>query len=124
MILIGHPLISYEKIYKVESIDQLKTLPKNALCLLRYDETLILTCKEEKLKFALHVRSKKEAIIANGIGAFFIIVDEHLADKIQALAEYYLFDTKVALLLDSFDELDCAINKRVDMAIIKSAIVF
>lgn len=122
MVIVGHPLISFEKLYTIQEAKEAPKVPKDAICLFEYDESLVRTCKEKEMKFALHVRSEKEAILANAFGAFIVICSHELASKVQNLAEYYLFDTKVAIVIDSIKTLDVAIEKRVDMAILKEAI--
>lgn len=122
MIIVGHSLISYEKIYLIKELSSINKVPQDSICLFKYSEEFIFTCKKKEIKFALHVKDEKEAILGNALKASFLLCDEVLAKKVQNLAEYYLFDSKVALLINSINNLESAIEKRVDMAILKSAI--
>lgn len=67
------------------------------------------------------VSNKLEAVIANANGVKYIVCDNlSLAKQLQALANDYLFDSKIAIIVKSDDELIGAIDARIDASIYKS----
>ncbi|WP_086225966.1 hypothetical protein [Campylobacter devanensis] len=101
MIIIGSDLIAYEPVFLS------KFEPKNL---------------NSKCNFIV-VSNIKEALIANANGVKFIVCDSlKLAKKLQKLADDYLFDSKIALIINSNEELQKAAKKRIDAVIYKSAI--
>ena len=101
MIIIGSELISYEPVFLA------KFEPKS----LGLKSNFIL------------VSDIKQALIANANGVKFIVCDSFkLAKKLQKLADDYLFDSKIALIINSNEELQKAAKKRIDAGIYKSAI--
>ena len=79
-------------------------------------------------KFALknaqfvRVKNKREAVFANANCVKFIVCDNiALARALQSVAEDYLFDSKIALLIENDAELDDAIDARIDAVIFKHA---
>ncbi|WP_096020046.1 hypothetical protein [Campylobacter lanienae] len=101
MIIIGSDLISYEPVF-------LSKFEPKSLSL--------------KSNFIL-VSDIKQALIANANGVKFIVCDSFkFAKKLQKLADDYLFDSKIALIINSDEELQKAAKKRIDAVIYKSAI--
>ena len=101
MIIIGSDLVACEPVFLA------KFNPKNL---------------NPKCNFML-ISSVKEALIANANGVKFITCDNlKLAKKLQKLADDYLFDSKIALIISSDKELEKAANKRIDAVIYKNII--
>lgn len=122
MIIVGHSLIEYKKFFKIERVEDIAKRPSATIVLSQYNEEIIAYCKKRNLEFSLFIQNEKEAILANALNAYAILCPAAIAPKIQNLAEYYLFDAKVALMIDTLDELDMAIEAKVDMAILKNAV--
>lgn len=123
MQILGHPLIAYQKLYSIQKIDEIESASDEHILLFEYDSDLLRYVKENQLPFALHIFNESEAVLANALGAKILICNEKISQKIQQLAEYYMFDTKVAILINDEEEIQKAIDLRVDMAILPSAIV-
>lgn len=69
------------------------------------------------------VKNKREAVFANASGVKFIVCDNiSLARQLQGLANDYLFDARIAIIINDESELDVAIDARIDAAIFKSAL--
>lgn len=99
MIIIGNKFIAYEKpkIYDF-SLENLK----------------------QKSKFIL-VKNKIQAVIANANAISFLVCENlELAKTLQDIANDYLFDSKIALLISDDGELEKAIDARIDAVIYKS----
>lgn len=67
------------------------------------------------------VKNKIQAVLANANGVKFIVCDNlNLAKQLQSLANDYLFDSKIALIVSDDDELGSAIDARIDAAIYRN----
>lgn len=121
MILVGHKLIPYKNLYLVNSYVDLKISDEKIACF-DYNEELISKCNEQNISFAIKVHTQTQAVIANATNASIIITTQQNAKQIQALAEYYLFDSKIALLIKNENEIQNAIDLKVDMAIFEDFI--
>ena len=104
MKIFGHPWIESETFYSVESIDEIKRTPPNAL--LHIDSLaehigLVHYCQENTLEYALKISEIKEAMFANNFGAKYLLCSKELAKELMPIAQNYLFDTQViAYILD------------------------
>ena len=56
-------------------------------------------CQENDIAYAVPVNKLREAIFANALGASYIICEEDDAMMIQPIAQEYLFDTRVLVLI-------------------------
>lgn len=64
------------------------------------------------------VKNKIEAVISNARGVKFIVCDNlSLAKQLQSMADDYLFDSKIALIVGNDEELSSAIDARIDAVI-------
>lgn len=64
------------------------------------------------------VKNKLQAVISNARGVKFIVCDNlSLAKQLQSVADDYLFDSKIALIVGSDEELSSAIDARIDAVI-------
>ncbi|NLK66040.1 MAG: hypothetical protein GX282_00970 [Campylobacteraceae bacterium] len=119
MKIIGHRLIKFDYFTMVENPREMVGV--NNL-LFKFDESLIE--KAINKEFSVIAKDTREIVLANAFGAKFIILnDESLAKEAMELAEYYLFDSKIALIIENESELQNAINLRVDTVIYKAAIL-
>lgn len=122
MQLIGHSLVPYKPLFEVASIEGIALTPPNAMVLIPFKKELIMHCQNNDLAFALHVKSLKESIIANGAGASCLIIPYKMAKKIQSLADHYLFDAKIALRIKDENAIEEAASLGVDIAILPDGI--
>ncbi|MCI7501637.1 MAG: hypothetical protein MSA54_06835 [Campylobacter sp.] len=67
------------------------------------------------------VKNKIEAVISNARGVKFVVCNNlSLAKELQSVADDYLFDSKIALIVKSYEELSLAIDARIDAVICKN----
>ena len=123
MIILGHKLIPYSLIYEVSSLEELQNSDFTKDFLFEFNEELLEFSLKNKLSFSLYVKSVKEAIIGNNLNAKFLIVQDLIAAKIQKIAEYYLFDSKIALLAKDDSAIENAAQEGVDALILPPAII-
>lgn len=64
------------------------------------------------------VKNKIQAVISNARGVKFVVCNNlSLAKELQSVADDYLFDSKIALIVKSYEELSLAIDARIDAVI-------
>jgi len=108
MIIIGHPWVESSRFRKVFSEEDIKKSSTGDIVLLEplVDSVeLAKYCQSNEIPYALSVNSLNEAIFANALGASFMICKEEDALLIQPIAEQYLFDAKVLVLIHEEKEI-------------------
>ena len=76
------------------------------------------------IEVALEISSIEEAVLAENLGAKFLIIEnQKLANKVQRIAEHYLFDSKILVLINNPHEIEEIAKLRIDGAILKNHIV-
>lgn len=120
MLLFGHPYISAEPFYHIDSIEAIRHTPPNSvvtLFLTQENLDIIEHLHSNRIRFALHLDNVVDAVIAENLGASYIIVLPKHAEAIQKLAEHYLFDAKILGYLEETEDLKELIDIRLDGAI-------
>jgi NAD(P)H-dependent flavin oxidoreductase YrpB (nitropropane dioxygenase family) len=79
-------------------------------------------CQENKIPYAVVVNSIDDAIYANALGASYMICEEDAALMIQPIAETYLFDSKVLVLIQNEKEIAKIARGGIDGVIFAGAI--
>ncbi len=109
MLILNHPLITPLKIIYADSKETIThSLSRDflLLCCKDFQETLNLAqfCSQNNLDYAAFITSIKEALFLVNLNARFLLcVNLEFAQKVQKLAESYLFDTKILLCLKEND---------------------
>ncbi|MCR4941349.1 MAG: hypothetical protein K5978_00970 [Campylobacter sp.] len=117
MQLLGHELVDFEPLNLIKNEDE---ICQNAL--FKFDKNLIKLAKQKGVKFSVICKKINEAIIANAVGASLIVCDKKLAKSFVKLAEFYIFDAKIACIISQDSQLDILAKLGVDTAIYQSAI--
>jgi hypothetical protein len=126
MILFGHPLLSSERFYHIESLEAIAKTPSNSIIALFFapqNIDIIVHLDNNKIRFALYVTSTTEAVLAENMNANYLIVHPKVGQEIQKVADHYMFDAKVLSYIDQEDQLEKLIDMRLDGAIFIEAIV-
>jgi len=108
MIIMGHPWVESNRFYKVFAREDIEKSRADDIVLLEplVDSVeLAKYCQSNEIPYALTVNSLNEAIFANALGAGYMICTEEDALLIQPIAEQYLFDTKVLVLIHEEKEI-------------------
>lgn len=116
MLIFGHKLINTNEFKILRD-----KINKNCINILEsYDEKKILKLKKSGEKWAICVKQKDELFLANAFGASFILLsDENLASFASKVAEFYLFDSKILLIVNELKNLDKAYELGVDGVLLK-----
>ena len=100
MIILNHPLIPSPQLTKITKKEEIAITPANKTVWIEFDLELMRYCYDNGVHYAVSIKNEVEAVYANALGAGFLMCELDIAQKIQKLAEYYLFDTKVIALVD------------------------
>lgn len=125
MIIIGHPWIESPKFCKVFSVDEIKSCKaENVVVLepLADSHKLAEYCQKNDIAYAVPVNRLKEAVFANALGAKYIICEEDDASVIQSIAQEYLFDTRVLVLIYDGESIEKIARSLIDGVIFAEAI--
>ncbi len=125
MILIGHPWIESPEFCRVYSKEDIEKSRPDQIVLLEPlvdSHTLAQHCRNNEIAYAVVVNSLDDAIYANALGALYMICDEDTALVIQPIAENYLFDTKVLVLIHTEKEIAKIARGGIDGVIFAGAI--
>lgn len=120
MKLIGHELVPYEPLFWRENAWQIEAGKQN---LFKFDEAAIKRAQEFGAQFCVETENLNEVIVANAAGAKFIVVPRELASKAAKLAQDYLFDAQICVVIGSENELAALSETGADAAIFKTAVV-
>ncbi|QOR00779.1 hypothetical protein [Campylobacter sp. 2014D-0216] len=99
MLIFGHPLISMEKMKRFKG-----EINQTVVNCFDYDEKIIQLAQEKKCDFAVFVKNEEEVLLSNALGAKYILINDQALAKIASkMAEFYMFDSKILLILDKLE---------------------
>ncbi len=125
MIIIGHPWIKSQMFRKVFSIEDITNSKSEEIVLLEPlvdSHTFAKHCQENSIAYAVVVNSLNDAVFANALGAKYMICEEESALMIQPIAQEYLFDTGVLVLIHNEKEISKIARGSIDGVIFAEAI--
>ena len=107
MIIIGDARFTSETLFRVENIDDIAKTPSNSVVFLNAQNIdLQIFCFKNKVEYAIVIQDFKEAIYANNLNAKYIISNKDIAEKLQKIAENYLFDAKILVKINNENEIN------------------
>ena len=125
MIIIGHPWIKSSSFCKVFSIEDIQKSNSDDIVLLEPlvdSHSYAQHCQDNNITFAVVVNTLDDALFANALGAKYIICEEDDALMIQPIAQEYLFDTRILVLIHVEKEISKIARGGVDGVIFAEAI--
>jgi hypothetical protein len=126
MLIFGHPWVESNRFVKVFSVEEIeRSAPGDVLLLepLNVSIDLAKHCRANGLPFAVTVSSIREAIFANALDAAYIVSEHEQAITIQKIADEYLFDTRVLVLIEEEKRIETMARFSIDGVIFPAAIV-
>ncbi|EBH4166221.1 hypothetical protein FKP53_09585, partial [Campylobacter jejuni] len=88
-----------------------------------YDEKLISYLSQNDFEFAILVQNKDEIFLANALGAKFLLCnDKKLAKFASKVAEFYVFDSRVLMIVDKLENFKKFYKLKIDGIILKDNI--
>ena len=116
--LILEPPFSSEKFIKVKTLEDIKNTPSNSTLIFDYYESSLEVynfCNINNIPYGVYIISLKELIFTANLNAKYIFCDTiEKAKKFQKIANEYLFDTKIILLIQNFDDIENIANFGID----------
>jgi len=125
MLVIGHPWIKSQKLCKVFSIEDIKNNNAKDIVLLEPlvdSHSFARYCQENGIAYAVVANSLDDAIFVNALGAKYMICEEDIALMIQPIAQEYLFDTRVLVLIHNEKEISKIARGGIDGVVFAEAI--
>lgn len=126
MLLFGHPYVPSQPFYHIDSIEAIRHTPANSVVALYFNPEnldIIEYLRQNSVRFALHIETATDAVIAENLGASYLIVLPKYGEEIQKVAEHYLFDAKVLGYIEEISDLEDLIEMRLDGAIFSDAMI-
>ena len=125
MIIIGDSRFDCEQLFLVHNIEDLKSTPSNSVVFIKSQNIKLQTFLANNcVEYGIFVNDFKEAIYANNLKAKYIICSQIIVDKLQKIAENYLFDAKILALIDFEEEINKMCEIGVDGVIYGSILKF
>jgi len=125
MIIIGHPWIESNRFCKVFSEEDIKKSKAGDVVLLEPlgdSHAYAQYCQANQIPYAVVVNTLSEALFANALGASYIICEEDDALMIQPIAQEYLFDARILVLIRDEKEINKIARGGIDGVIFAEAI--
>jgi hypothetical protein len=125
MLIFGHPWLDSPRFVKVFSIAEIeKTRPEEILLLepLNVSIELAKHCQRNGLRYAVTISDIREGIFANALGAAYVVSEHEQAITLQKIAEDYLFDAKILVLIEDERRIETMVRFGIDGVIFPAAI--
>jgi len=125
MIIIGHPWIKNQSFCKVFSIEDIKSSKADDIVLLEPlvdSHSYAQYCQDNSIAYSVVVNTLDDAIFANALGARYMICEEDDALMIQPIAQEYLFDTRILVLIHNDKDISKIARGGIDGVIFAEAI--
>ncbi|MBA3025354.1 MAG: hypothetical protein FP820_02980 [Sulfurimonas sp.] len=109
MLLFGHRFIASDSFYHISSIDCIKHTPPSSTVCLEFNEAnldIIEHVNANYVPLALRVANITELIYASNLNAKYAFVTPKMAKTAQNIAENYLFDMKIIVLIEEEEEIE------------------
>ncbi len=126
MLLFGHPYLPSETFYHIDAIEAVRHTPANSVVTLFFTPEnldIIDYLRQNSVRFALHIETTSDAVVAENLGASYLILHPRYAGAIQKVADHYLFDSKVLGYIESVEALEDLIEMGLDGAIFADAVI-
>lgn len=126
MIFFGHRFIDSKSFYHIPDIEAIQNTPPSSTLYIEFNETnldIINHTFLNSMPTAIEVKNITELLYASSFGASYIVVEKALAKTAQNIAENYLFDAKILVMIENEDEIEELALLGVDGIIFSNAII-
>jgi len=122
MILIGDKNIACERIEKITSVSDISSTTANTTILYSFDFKILRYCEENNISSCVVTRNLQEVIYASSFSVKYIVVEKNISKHAQDIANNYMLDSKILVIIDTNDEIvDNALDE-IDGVIYKEVI--
>jgi hypothetical protein len=126
MIFFGHRFIESENFYHISSIEAIQNTPSSSTLYIEFSETnldIITHTFLNSMPTAIYAQNVTQLLYASSFNASFIVVEKELAKTAQNVAENYLFDAKILVLIEKEDEIEELALLGVDGVVFSNTII-
>lgn len=126
MIFFGHRFIESKSFYHISSIEAIQNTPPSSTLFIEFSETnldIINHAFLNSMPTAIEVKNITELLYASSFGASYIVVEKIFAKTAQNVAENYLFDAKILVMVENENEIEELALLGIDGVIFSNAIV-
>ena len=126
MLIFGHRFIPSISFYHLFDIDSITNTPPSSIIHTEFNEEnldIITHAQLNQIDISIYVKNITEIVYASSFGASFIVVDINLAKDAQKIANEYLFDAKILVMIEDESEIEKLALLGVDGVIFPNAIV-
>ena len=117
MLILEKPF-SNENFVKVKTLEDIKKTPSTSTLIFDYCPSSLEVynfCKINSIPYGVNIISVKELIFISNLNAKYAFCDIiEKAKKFQKIANEYLMDTKIILLVNNFDDIENIANFGID----------
>jgi len=117
MILLGDENITYETLSKIKKSQDILSTQANSTLVFDYNIELIKYCHDNALASAVLVQDIKEVIYTSQFDVKYILCDKGIAKSVQKIAENYMFDAKILVIIENSDEIVWVAQNEIDGAV-------
>ncbi len=126
MIIFGHRFIPSKSFYHVLDIDSIKHTPPSSTIYIEFSEEnldIIQHAQSNSISMAIKVSNITELIYSSSLDAKYIAVTKKDAKEFQNIAENYLFDAKILVMIDNEKDIEEIAMLGIDGIICSNAIL-
>ncbi len=126
MIIFGHRFLASENFYHIPNIEALENTPPSSSIFLPFEEEsldIIEHLRNNDIPFILQVNTITEIIYASSLGSSCIVVSKELSKTAQNIANNYLFDAKILVMIEDESEIEEMALLGVDGVLFSNAII-
>jgi hypothetical protein len=114
MILIGDKNIPYEDIKKIDSKKDILSTKPQSTALFNFDVEILKYTQSNTINSAVVVSNIKEVIYSSSLNARYIIVEKDLSKIAQKIADNYMFDSKILIIIKDENEIEQSAIDEID----------
>jgi len=106
MILLGDVNIPCETIIKISSITDIIDTKANTTLLFDFDFDILKYCQKNNIASAVMIKNITEVVYSALLGVKYIIVPHNIVSQAQKIADNYMYDSKILVIINSEDEIE------------------
>jgi len=126
MLIYGHRFIPSDSFYHVSDIDSISNTPASSVIHIEFNEEnldIITHANLNQITTSICAKNIRDIIYASALEASFIVVHKELAKDAKNIANEYLYDAKILVLIEEEDEIEELALIGVDGVIFSNAII-
>ena len=126
MLIFGHRFIPSDSFYHIQDIESISNTPPSSVIHIEFGEEnldIITHTNLNQIPTSICAKNITQIIYASSFNASFIVVHSEIAKTAQKIANEYLFDAKILVLIEDEEEIEELALLGVDGVIFSSAII-